>query len=106
MTSYDTQLDSVKQIDKPKMYQGIMEVLMDTSPLIAEEIAKEMQKRGYRVEANRQGIQPRCTELVEKGMIEECGAALNQRTGKMNVRYQLTEEAMELRARPEKKVSG
>ena len=93
MTSYDTRQDSLEKIDKPYMWQGIMEVLAGTSPLIAEEIACRMKMRGYPVETNRQGIQPRCTELVAKGMIEECGAGLNRRTGKMNVRYQLTEEA-------------
>lgn len=96
MTSLDTRQESLVKIDKRKMYQGIIEVLKESSrPLIAEEIAARMKLRGYQVEPNRQGIQPRCTELVAKGRLAEYGAALNERTKKMNVRYVLTEEEME-----------
>ena len=92
MTSFETRQEALKSIDKQHLYRGIIEVLKDSSQsLMAEEIACKMKARGYKVEANRQGIQPRCTELERRNVIAEDGARLNPRTGKMNVTYKLVE---------------
>ena len=77
-------LEKIEEI-KPILYTQVLAVIGD-EPLTAREIAKRIGR------TNRQDIQPRITELLKRGMIEEKGKKWDKVTCRNVTAYVLAGE--------------
>lgn len=81
----DTRFESMKRINKNKMYSLIISALK-TCPetgLTARECALLLYNQGKILDHNRQATAPRLTELEDKGVVELIGKRFDDLTGRM-----------------------
>jgi len=81
-------MNEVKPVDKLTAYKQIQK-LLNTSKvgLTARQIAISLYKSGLRVSPHRQEVHPRLTELVNMGLVVECGKQYDSDTKKIVTVY-------------------
>lgn len=77
-----------KPVDKKKFYDWIEEVLKGKI-MTAYEVAVVLEQKGRIPLATRQAVQPRMTELKEKGVLAECGKKFDNNTSKYVTCYRI-----------------
>lgn len=83
--STDTRFESMRRINKNKMYSLIISALKSANEdgLTARECALQLYNEGKILDHNRQMTAPRLTELVDKGVVELIGKRFDDLTGRM-----------------------
>lgn len=83
--STDTRFESMRRINKNKMYSLIISALKSANEdgLTARECALQLYNEGKIFDYNRQMTAPRLTELVDKGVVELIGKKFDDLTGRM-----------------------
>lgn len=82
--STDTRFESMKRINKNKMYSLIISALKSCDDgLTARECALQLYNEGKILDHNRQMTAPRLTELMDKGVVELIGKRFDDLTGRM-----------------------
>ena len=83
--STDTRFESMRRINKNKMYSLIISALKSANKdgLTARECALQLYNEGKIFDYNRQMTAPRLTELVDKGVVELIGKRFDDLTGRM-----------------------
>ncbi len=87
----DTRFDSMKRIDKTRMYSMIIAVLKTASDegLTARECSAVLYNQGKIYDNNRQATAPRLTELEDKGVVQIIGKRLDSVTNRNVAVYAL-----------------
>ena len=76
-------------VDKQKFYDWITDALYPHKVMTAYEVSEALAAKKYIPLATRQAVQPRMTELKEKGVLNTCGKKLDERTKKWVTAYTL-----------------
>lgn len=87
----DTRFDSMRRINKNKMYSLIIAALKSCPEegLTARECALQLYNEGKIFDHNRQMTAPRLTELEDKGIVKLIGKRFDDLTGRMVGVYSL-----------------
>ena len=87
----DTRFDSMRRINKNKMYSLIIAALKSCPEegLTARECALQLYNEGKIFDHNRQMTAPRLTELEDKGVVKLIGKRFDDLTGRMVSVYSL-----------------
>lgn len=82
----DNRFDSYIKVDKTKLYGMIINTLKENNcnSMTAREIAIVLNNKGLIINNDRQAVQPRLTELVDKNIVEVVGKKFDSIT-KRNV---------------------
>ena len=76
-------------VDKQKFYDWITDALYPHKVMTAYEVSEVLAAKKYIPLATRQAVQPRMTELKEKGVLNTCGKKFDERTKKWVAAYTL-----------------
>lgn len=89
--STDTRFESMRRINKNKMYSLIISALKSANKegLTARECALQLYNEGKILDNNRQMTAPRLTELEDKGIVKLIGKRFDDLTGRMVGVYSL-----------------
>lgn len=87
----DTRFDSMKKIDKTRMYGMIIAALKTASDegLTARECSTVLYNQGKIYDSGRQATAPRLTELEDKGVVQIIGKRLDNITNRNVAVYAL-----------------
>ncbi len=87
----DTRFDSMKKIDKTRMYGMIIAVLKTASDegLTTRECSTVLYNQGKIYDSGRQATAPRLTELEDKGVVQIIGKRLDNITNRNVAVYAL-----------------
>lgn len=87
----DTRFDSMKKIDKTRMYGMIIAALKSASGegLTARECSTVLYNQGKIYDSGRQATAPRLTELEDKGIVQIIGKRLDNITNRNVAVYAL-----------------
>lgn len=87
----DTRFDSMKKIDKTRMYGMIIAALKTASDegLTARECSTVLYNQGKIYDSSRQATAPRLTELEDKGVVQIIGKRLDNITNRNVAVYAL-----------------
>lgn len=76
-------------VDKQKFYDWITDALYPHKVMTAYEVSEVLAAKKYIPLATRQAVQPRMTELKEKGVLNTCGKKFDEHTKKWVTAYTL-----------------
>lgn len=76
-------------VDKQKFYDWITDALYPHKVMTAYEVSEVLAAKKYIPLATRQAVQPRMTELKEKGVSNTCGKKFDEHTKKWVTAYTL-----------------
>lgn len=76
-------------VDKQKFYDWITDALYPHKVMTTYEVSEVLAAKKYIPLATRQAVQPRMTELKEKGVLNTCGKKFDEHTKKWVTAYTL-----------------
>ena len=92
MYTHETRGKAYEEIkpNRQRRYYQIIEILeYYDQPMTAKEIAVKMYNRGYTLNMDRNNSSPRITELVNRGIVRECGKMVCKFSGKTVTTFEL-----------------
>lgn len=90
----DTRWESFEKLDRKRLYDLIISTLIknDENGLTAREIAVILYNQGFVINNDRQAVQPRLTELVDRNVVKVIGKRFDNITERNVAVYTLVKE--------------